>query len=265
MNIALFKQSIRTGWKLLVVFLAVITMYVTIIIYMFNPETSKLLEEFSKTMPGVMAAFGMDEAGSTLTGFLVSYLYGFILLVFPMFYIILSANSLVVRHTDKGSMAYLLASPNKRAEIALTQAANLALCIFILIIYETLLAIIVCEAAFPGQLDIKSLLILNIGLLCLHLFIGGLCFLASCVSNEVKTASLAGGGICVLCYLFQSLANVGDKFEELKYASFFTLYDTEKLMRGNIEGYLMIACLLLAGTALFIIGISSFNRRDLHI
>ncbi len=265
MNTALLKQSFRSGWKLLVVFLAVITMYDTIIIYMYNPETSRLLEEFSKTMPGVMAAFGMDEIGSTLTGFLVSYLYGFILLVFPMVYIILSANSLVVRHTDKGSMAYLLASPNKRTGIAMTQAAYLVLCIFMIIVYETVLAIIVCEAAFPGQLDIRNFLILNTGLLCLHLFIGGLCFLASCVANEVKTASLIGGGICVLCYLFQSLANVGEKFKELKYASFFTLYDTDKLMQGSGEGYLMIACLLLAGTVLFTTGILSFNRRDLHI
>jgi ABC-2 type transport system permease protein len=182
-----------------------------------------------------------------------------------MVYVILAANSLVVRHTDKGSMAYLLASPNKRSSIAMTQALNLLLGILILIVYETILAVCVSEAVFPGQLEIKNFLVLSLGLFCLHFFIGGLCFLASCVSNEVKTASLIGGGISVLCYLFQSLANVGDKFKNLKYASFFTLFDAEKLTHGSGEGYLMIACLFAGGLLLFAIGIISFNRRDLHV
>jgi ABC-2 type transport system permease protein len=265
MNTALYKQGIKAGWKLLAAFAAVITMYVTIIIYMFNPETSKVLEEFSKSMPDMMAAFGMSGMGTTLTSFLVSYLFGFILLIFPMVYVILATNSLVVRHTDKGSMAYLLASPNKRGSIALTQAVNLITGIFILVAYETILAICISEAVFPGQLEISNFLALNLGLFCLQFLIGGLCFFASCISNEVKTASFIGGGISILCYLFQSLANVGDKFSNLKYASFFTLFDTKRLMQGSSEGYLMIACLFIGGLLLFTAGIISFNRRDMHV
>jgi ABC-2 type transport system permease protein len=264
MNTALLKQSFRSGWKLLVVFLAVITMYDTIIIYMYNPETSRLLEEFSKTMPGVMAAFGMDEIGSTLTGSWYPTFTGLYCWFSRWLHNPIGKQSGRTPYGQRldGLSVSFSEQTNRNRYDAGGISRSLHFYDYRL---RDRLAIIVCEAAFPGQLDIRNFLILNTGLLCLHLFIGGLCFLASCVANEVKTASLIGGGICVLCYLFQSLANVGEKFKELKYASFFTLYDTDKLMQGSGEGYLMIACLLLAGTVLFTTGILSFNRRDLHI
>jgi len=265
MNIALFKQGMKAGWKTLVIFLGVMSMYVTIMVFMFDPELSKVINSFYEIMPQMMAAFGMNPSETTLTGFLVSYLYGFILIIFPMVYIFISSNSLIVRHVEKGSMAYLLASPNKRSNIAVTQAINLILNIFIMIFYVAFLAIIVSEIAFPGELDIKRYLILNAGAFCLHFFIGGLCFFASCISNEVRRATLIGCGISVICYLFKSLANAGEKFEELKYASFFTLFNPNLLIKQSVDGYLMALCLLAAGIILFAAAIYSFNRRDLHI
>lgn len=265
MNAALFKQGIKSGWKTLVIFLAVISMYVTVMIFMFDPELSKVMDEFAAAMPNLMAAFGMKASATDLTGFLASYLYGFILLVFPMVYIIIAANSLVARHIERGSMAYFLASPNKRNRIAFTQAVTLIFGIFILVAYAAVLAVAVGEAVFPGKLDIKNYLLLNLGLFCLHIFIGGLCFLASCISNEVSKATLLGGGFSVLCYLFQSLANVGDKFENLKYATFFTLFDSDLLIKGSSNGYIMAACLFAGGAILFVAGIIGFSRRDLHV
>ena len=65
-------------------------------------------------MPEIMSAFGMANTGSTLTEFLSNYLYGFLLLVFPMILEIILANKLVVKYVDIGSMAYLLSTPNSR-------------------------------------------------------------------------------------------------------------------------------------------------------
>ena len=52
----------------------------------------------------------MTAGAADLLGFMISYLYGFILLVFPMVFCILRANGLVAKYVDRGSMACLLAA-----------------------------------------------------------------------------------------------------------------------------------------------------------
>ncbi|PKM62716.1 MAG: hypothetical protein CVU97_03980, partial [Firmicutes bacterium HGW-Firmicutes-21] len=255
MNAALLKQGIKSTWKTLVIFAAVVTMYVSIMVLMYDPEMSKVFEEFINVMPQMMAAFGMNAITDNMTDFLASYLYGFILILFPMVFIIITANSLVVRHIDRGSMAYLLASPNKRNKIAFTQALTLILGIFILVAYAALLGIAVSEASFPGEIDIIGYLLMNLGLFCLHFFIGGLCFFASCITDEVRKSTLIGGGIAIVSYLFQSIANVGEKFEYLRYATFFTLFDTELLIDGTQNGLIMAGILLVGGVLFFGTGI----------
>ncbi|MGE7787901.1 hypothetical protein [Lysinibacillus sp. NPDC096259] len=63
-------------------------------------------------MPELMSAFGMSNKGNTLIEFLSTYLYGFLLLMLPLVFIIMSANKLIMGYIDNGSTAYLIATPN---------------------------------------------------------------------------------------------------------------------------------------------------------
>ena len=78
--------------KMLLIFAAVISMYAVIIIGMYDPEMMETLKAFEEMMPELMAAVGMSTGETTLLGFMVSYLYGFIFLIFPMVYCILRGN-----------------------------------------------------------------------------------------------------------------------------------------------------------------------------
>jgi len=51
----------------------------------------------------------------------LAYLYGLIMLVFPMLFCILSSNELIPRHVDRGSMKYLLSDMKKRETVAFTK------------------------------------------------------------------------------------------------------------------------------------------------
>ena len=124
--------------KPLIIFSAIITMYVSIIINMYDPQMMKTLDNFAEAMPELMAAVGMTINSATLLGFMVSYLYGFILLVFPMVFCILRGNALIAKYVDKGSMASLAAAPVKRRTIALTQMKVLISGIVLLILYPKL-------------------------------------------------------------------------------------------------------------------------------
>ena len=120
MNLTLYRREMKGSIRLLLIFGAVMTLYISIIISMYDPEMMKTLDNFAEVMPDLMASVGMKAHASNLLGFMVSYLYGFILLIFPMVFSILRGNALIARYVDKGSMLSLIAAPVKRCTIAFT-------------------------------------------------------------------------------------------------------------------------------------------------
>jgi len=251
--------------KLLVIFDAIMTLYISMIISMYDPELMKSLDEWVDIMPGIMSAVGMKAGAANLLGFMSSYLYGFILIICPMAFTILRANGLIARYTDKGSMVTLLAAPIKRRTVAFTQMKVLAGGIFALLIYATVLEIVCAAAGFPGELDIKKMILLNIGLLSLHLFIGGVSFLFSCLFSDAKYSVGFGAGIPALMFILQMLANTGGNAEKFKYATFFTLFNPDSLLACESGAIVGIAVLFAGAILLFLTGIWTFSKKDLHI
>ncbi len=264
-NMALYKREMKGSLKMLIIFLSIISMYVSIIIGMYNPEMMETLDSFYKVMPELMSAVGMNAGATSLIGFMISYLYGFILLIFPMLFCILRGNYLIAKYVDEGSMAILLASPLKRKTIALTQMLVLISGILFLILYITGLEIIVAQIYFPKELVISELLKLNLSLLCLHLFIGGICFLVSCFFSDTKHSIAFGAGIPALMYVLQMLANAGEKVDIIKYFTFFTLFDANRIISNESHAVIGTIVLFMGAIAFFVIGVRIFCRKDLNI
>lgn len=264
-NGTLFCREMQGSVKLLLIFGAILTMYVACMVALYDPATVEMLDGFSKAMPELMAAVGMTPGASNLMGFLISYLYGFILLVFPMVFCILRGNGLIARYVDSGTMVYLVAAPVKRRTVALTQMAVLLCGVFLLISYTTALEAALSQMLFPGELPLMELLRLNAGLLVLHIAIGGICFFASCLFSEVKYSALLGAGLPSLMYLFQMAANVGEGARDLRYATLFTLFDPNGLAAAAQGALGKLAALLLISLLLYPAGIAVFSRKDLHI
>ena len=227
-SLLLYKREMKGSIKVLLIFAAVITLYVTVIIRMYDPEMMKTLDDFVKVMPELMAAVGIHAGATSLIGFMISYLYGFILIVFPMVFCILRGNGLIAKYVDRGSVVSLVAAPVKRQKIACTQASVLISGVIQLLGYETVLEIVVAQGSFPNELEIAELLKLNSGLFCLLLFIAGICFLASCLFSDTRYSIGLGAGIPALMYVLQMLANAGEDAEKAKYLRFFTLFQPEK-------------------------------------
>ena len=81
MNGVLFRRSARSLWKTWVVFAAVLSLYVSMITAMFDPKLNATLDEIVTAMPQLMNMVGMQAGSSSLGGFLINYLYGFLLLL----------------------------------------------------------------------------------------------------------------------------------------------------------------------------------------
>lgn len=264
-NITLYKREMKGSIKLLVIFAAVVTLYVSIIISMYDAEQMALLDGIVETMPEIMAAVGMKAGAASLLSFMISYLYGFILLIFPMVYCILRGNGLIAKYVDRGSMVSLTAAPVKRRTIAFTQMVVLVSGILFLVIYSTVLQIICSEVSAPGEVNVSELLSLNVGLLCLHLFIGGICFLASCVFSDTRYSIGFGAGIPALMYVVQMLANTGGNADVAKYFTFFTLFNPDGIIAGDSNAMIGIAVLLVGAIVLYMLGTIVFSKKDLHI
>ena len=265
MNFTLYKREMKGSWKLLAIFAAVLTLYISMIVGMYDPELSKTFDELVKAMPDLMNAVGMKGGATTLLGFMASYLYGMLLLLFPMVFIMIRGNALIAKYVDRGSMVALLAAPVKRRAVAFTQMKVLGTCIVALLAYVTVLQIAVAEAQFPGELDVGKLLLLNLGLLCLQLFIGGICFLGSCLFSDAKHSIAFGAGIPVLMYLVQMLANMGAELEEAKHFTFFTLFSLDGILAGEGSALVGMPILFVGALVLYAAGIFVFGKKDLHI
>ncbi|WP_297634992.1 ABC transporter permease subunit [uncultured Clostridium sp.] len=263
-SLTLLKKEVKSNYKIILIFLVVLTLYSTSIVYMYDPSTTNAFEEMAKSMPEMMKAFGMAAVVTNITEYIANYLYGFIVLMFPILCIIILGNKLIVSYVDKGSMAYLLATPNKRAKIALTQSVFMWIASGVLLLYTSGLIIILSNMLHPGALDIEKFILLNLVLWCLQLAISGICFFASCISNNPKLYFMIGAGVPILFYLLQALAQMGDKLEGLKYCTLFTLFNPSDIIAGKSIATPIVVFLVVAAV-FYAIGIYIFSKRDLSL
>lgn len=160
MNFTLLKMDLRAYWKLMLVFSAILVLYMFVISSMYDPNGVNALAEMMKMLPEVLVkSFGMSNPVADLTGTLANFFYG---LFFPTIYFVVVANGLIVKHVDRGSMSNLLSTPSTRAEIVTTQAVFLIASITAILLIYSIFGIILCQIMFPGELDIGAFMLMTL-------------------------------------------------------------------------------------------------------
>lgn len=261
----LLKRNMVSCVKPFLIIFAVLCMYTSVIIYMYNPEISDMLTGYQELMPEVMAAAGMSGMASTLLEWIQIYLYGFIMMLFPLIFSIILIHKLVMGYIDSGSMAGILATPNSRGKIIFTQALSAVLWTVILMAAITLVGIASAQMMFPGELDINRYLLLNASTLLLQLSVTGIAFLSACLFSESKNYYATGAGIPILFFLIQMVSNMGDKLENLRYVTIYTLLPAADIVQGKSGYWKENLVLGMIAAALFGGSIWWFKRRDLSL
>ena len=64
-SLPLLKRNMSQIWKILLILLAAMTLYTTVIIYMYDPELAHMLNDYQIALPGIMSAFGMTAVSYT--------------------------------------------------------------------------------------------------------------------------------------------------------------------------------------------------------
>ncbi len=262
----LFRRNIRTHGKLVLAALAVFTMYMKVILNMYDKGTADLLQSLAslKMSKELMAAFGFSTPPPGLLGFISSYLYGFLLLALPMVPLLVIANKLVASLVDQGTMAALLALPHTRRSVAATQALFLLAVLTVQVLWITALGLGFSSAKFPGQLDQAAFLRLNLGLWLMLFAVSGIAFFASCMFNENRWSLALGSGLPVFFLVMQMLKNASPGDTWLAWLTMFSLFSANALAGGSVPWPQMLA-LFAIGAVLYMGGIWVFDRKDLPL
>lgn len=265
MSKTLLIKEFKSNWKLLVIFLAVLSMYAAVIIVMFDPKLGDSLNMMAESMPQLFAAFGMLNVGATLTDFINNYLYGFLLLVFPTIFILLLTHRLITRYLDSGSMAYLLSCGHSRKNIIVTQYCFLIFMILLLSGYVFGFIVLCSEVCFPNELRILPFLHVNFGLFSMLFWIGSLCFFFATAFASTRYATSLSSGCLIVFIMLQMISQVAEQAEFLKYFTPLTLFDSVGILNQTPQALLNPWLLLGSGIVLALLGIMAFIQKDLAI
>ena len=240
-------------------------MYMTMMIYMYSPDDMEALMAMFKLLPAdIIKVMGFSSIVTDLTGYLASWLYGLLMLAFPMVYCVILSNKLVARMVDNGSFAYLLSTPNSRVKIIITQGVYALTSIVVLFTFLFGLGVLIGTAMFPNLLDIGAFFKLNFTTMLINMVVMMISFFFSCLFNETKMSLGFGAGIPIAFLLMNMLGGVSTDAEILKKMSIYGFYDPVELVHG---GKIWEINLIYIGiiVVLFTAGVLIFKRKRLPL
>lgn len=262
----LFKYNIKKNRFLWLALLGVMLFYHVTILMMYDPENieavNAMLDLFPKEM---MQAIGFVSFGSTLLEFIVGYIYGFLIYLFPMIFAVIINHRLVAMMVDRGSMAYVLSAPHTRRKVILTQAIFSVFSMVLFFIVMSGAVIIASEIMFAGQLDLMMYMQINLYNIVQYLAIGAIIFFGSSIASESNQSLAIGVGFPVVFLIVQMAANLGGDMEIFKYFTLFTLFSPELMLSGDSFVFTSMVSLSLIALVLYGLSIIAFEKRNLYI
>lgn len=269
MNIALFRSTLKSNWILILIFSVISLLYLILIISVYNPENLKNLEAALKMIPAeISATVGMDAIPTSLTDFIAAYFYDFLIQLFLIIHVIILSVRLVVRYVDRGSMSYLLSTPNSRLKIIITKVVYMSASLAVMIIIMTVLAIIYSASSHPGALNIPAFLSLNFTTYLVALAMASISFFFSCLWNNVKYAAGSSTAILAAFFVFTLIGKYGHHkgiYTIVESFSIFQLLQSREIVAGDINMVLNNGLLILI-IAIFIGGgLLVFKKKDLPL
>ncbi|MFV0289177.1 MAG: hypothetical protein ACK5HR_07000 [Mycoplasmatales bacterium] len=141
-NKSILKQTAKENTRMLVVITTVLSVFLIILVKVFNPSTISGISSMIKSTPlaGIL--------GSTFLGTLAQSYYSIHAIILPLIFIVIVGNNLIVAKVDRGSMAYTLSTPIKRSTIVITQAFYFIMSLVIMITVVTLVGIFAIQGFY---------------------------------------------------------------------------------------------------------------------
>jgi hypothetical protein len=228
-----------------------------------NPAVTEIAESIPSA---VKTVFGVSENARTDTfeGFISAQFLGRIWVMIMAIYGIGTANSLLAKMVDDGSMGYLLSTPVSRSEIISTQAGVL-MCTNTILVAATILGLYF--GTFCSGIEINHWQYFRFGLLGVAFFsvieLYSLFFSAWFVEEE--QALMYAAGLTLAFYGLDVAGGLSDKFSKLKDFSLFQWFQPQEVLEETVDPARPIIGLSFASALLWYLSKKVFETKDLAV
>jgi ABC-2 type transport system permease protein len=267
MNAALFAANLKTHMKNFFSYGIGSVLYLAMIIWIFPSVSNTDMEKLIRQLPkNLIEAFNFTSGISSADHFVANEFYGLLYLLIMAIFAITTAVKLIAHHVDRGSMAFILAAPQSRVKVALTQAATLVFGLLLIAAIMTVGGWLVALAILGGDgIPFAPFFRLNaIGFL-LFYTIAGYAFFFSCLFNDEKRALSVASLLTLVFYVLDLVGRLSDRLDWCRHLSVFAAYRPQDLLDGTAHVAATAIGLFAAGTVLYLIGIALFSKRDLPL
>lgn len=227
----------------------------------------------------------LTEMGNMNTyGIIVGVIaFGIAVLLIPMVYTVLTANSLVSEKIESGSLAFTMSTPISRGSFIFTSGIYLifteifmAVCLTGVSVITQLIGGYFGSGDLLTALPISNIVAYGLGNFMVSLAISGICFMSSCLFNKTNNNIGVSGGIsifffiCAILGLFATKAIPGTiritSMNIFNYLTIFSLFDSLAVMDGSWMLFFMKLLVLFGITIVtYIIGSIKFTKKDLPL
>ena len=262
----LFIYNLKENGKLILAFTGILLMYGTISVGMFDPDSAETLQAMLDLMPEAMIRMlGFDNLGESMVQYVSNYLYGFIMILFPIIFIVMVGNKLVAKHVDKGSMIYLITMPYTRKQIITTQAVFFVLALMFMLLVDLAVLLTMSATMFPGLLEYGTFLVLNLVTLSLYFLLAGITFMISTIFRYASRSVGLSGGILFVFVILSMLSGISEQTEFLAFLTPVSLLNIDYILEGGGNGIIRAIILLILSFGLFYGSIEIFDKKSIII
>lgn len=268
MNASLFKAMLKVHGKNLAGYAlgAVIYQWLIIWIYPSVSESSGLNEVIKSMPPSIQKAFGLESGFNNVGSFLAGEFYGLLFLLILIVFSVMTSIQLISKLVDRGSMAYLLATPVSRLKVAFTQMLLLVTGLAVICVSTTLGGLSGIELFIEDPVvDRQAFIELNTLGFLLFSVIAGYSFLISCLMNDEKKALGAAAGLTIIFFAVNMVSKLSEELSWMKNITIFSLYNPQDIMQGEVSVLPLGVSLAVGAAILFVLALFSFKNRDLPL
>lgn len=266
-NLTLYKKEMKQNMLIFLIFVSLTILYGVIVSALFDPVAEGLgwMQIMQETYPEMLDFIGFNVAQFNDYQYFVSgYLYGMLFILFGLIYINILSNRLIYRYLDRGSIVLLLATPNSRTKIIITQIKVLGTNIFALTMSMFLITGGFGAIFNPAYVDFGKLFYLNISFCIMLTFICSVMVLCHCLF-EGKLAQGLGIGLPIIFFFMRLVSNLGDNYEIASYFTPFSLFNPMLCINYDALSFVYNGILIALSIVLFGFTLFGFNKRDLSI
>ena len=262
----MIKRELKYNFKNFLVWF-IVTCSIFLIVYLVYPliMSSGNMEQIDEMMklfpPEVLTAFNMDLASiDSAYGWLKTEGFVFVLLISSSYSALLGSNIVLKEESDK-TIEYLNSLPVTRTEIVLKKVLAGLMYILLFVVAFTLFNLI--GLTISGEFNLIEFLLISITPLFPMIVIYFVCMFLSTFTHKTKKMIGIGLAIVVFSYVLQTLSQIADTVEFLKYFSLFTLSDVRGVILNQNINLVNVGVSIALSILFLVLTLIRYNKKEL--